>query len=84
MKKMVIQADEVGAYICLAAIFSGKLPPDAPWEFELRAMPLQLFPSFFVKDKQEGKKRKIRFILEEDCWLKPLKGLCKTPHHLKF
>ncbi len=82
--EITIQASEIGAYICLVAIFSGELPKNTNWRFELSSVPLGLFPQSLVKDKNAGQERDISFILEEDCWLKPFKSLYQTPNHLKF
>lgn len=72
--KLKIEAHDYGAYICLAALYSGKLPEEKSIEFIFEESPLALFPKTLLKEKKyEG--HKIVFRLSDDCWLKPFSSL---------
>lgn len=71
----VIEANHYGAYVCLAALYSGKLSTDKKIEFILEKAPLALFPKAFMKSEPVGAQHKITFRLSEDCWLSPFSSL---------
>ncbi len=73
--QVVIKADHYGAYVCLAALYSGKLSEDKKIEFILENAPLALFPKAFMKTKPKDRLHKIVFNLSEDCWLSPFSSL---------
>lgn len=72
--KLKIEANDYGAYICLAALYSGKLPQDKTIEFYFEKSPIALFPKTLLKN-QVCSSHKIIFRLSEDCWLKPFSSL---------
>lgn len=78
--KLRIEAHDYGAYICLAALFSGKLPDDKFIEFVFEKSPLALFPKTLLKG-HKAQSHKIIFRLSDDCWLKPFSSLY---HHDKI
>ncbi len=78
--KLKIEANDYGAYICLAALYSGKLPENKSIEFYFEKSPLALFPKTLLKG-QLAQAHKIVFRLSEDCWLKPFSSLY---HHDKI
>ena len=82
--QIIVQASEMGAYICLVSIFSGKLPKNTNWKFELSSMPLKLFPLSFVRDKNAAQKRDIHFIFKENSWLKFFESLHQKPKYLNI
>ena len=72
--KLKIEANDYGAYICLAALYSGKLPENKSIEFYFEKSPLALFPKTLLKG-QLAQAHKIVFRLSDDCWLKPFSSL---------
>lgn len=72
---VVIEANHYGAYVCLAALYSGKLSHDKKIEFFLEKAPMALFPKAFMKTEPENNIHKIVFRLSEDCWLSPFSSL---------
>ena len=75
---LVIEARDYGAYICLAALYSGQLPSHKKIEFHFENAPLALFPKSFLKNPPKHIKHKIVFNLAPDCWLKPFSTLCSN------
>lgn len=75
-KKIKIEANDYGAYICLAALYSGKFPEDKIIEFVFEKSPLALFPQSLLKRQKENP-HKIVLKLTDDCWLKPFNSLCQ-------
>lgn len=79
---VVIEANHYGAYICLAALYSGKLSPDKKIEFILEKAPLALFPKVFIKSEPKDRLHKVVFNMSEDCWLSPFTSL-NSNHKIK-
>jgi hypothetical protein len=73
--KIVIEAVHYGAYVCLAALYSGKLDSSKKIEFILEKAPLALFPKNFIKSKSTLAHHKVTFRLSDDCWLSPFSSL---------
>jgi hypothetical protein len=71
----VIEANHYGAYICLAALYSGKLSQDKKIEFILEKAPLALFPKAFMKSVPKSNHHHVVFNMTEDCWLSPFSSL---------
>lgn len=80
---VVIEANHYGAYICLAALYSGKLSQDKNIEFLLEKAPLALFPRAFIKSEPIDRLHKVVFHLSEDCWLSPFSTLYSN-QRIKF
>ncbi|MBC7427855.1 MAG: hypothetical protein H7336_04530 [Bacteriovorax sp.] len=72
---MVIEAHDYGAYICLAALYSGKLPASKKIEFQFAGSPLALFPKTMLKTAPKSADHKIVFSVKENCWLTPFSTL---------
>ena len=72
---VVIEANHYGAYICLAALYSGKLSKDKKIEFILEKAPLALFPKTLIKAEPKDRVHKVVFNVSEDCWLSPFSTL---------
>lgn len=72
---IVIEANHYGAYVCLAALYSGKLSSDKKVEFILEKAPLALFPKTFIKTEPKINQHKVTFRLSENCWLSPFSSL---------
>lgn len=76
---LVIRANEFGAYVCLAAIFSGELPTGVDWRFELEEFALPLFPKNLVKNKHAGHLYEIALKYSSNGWVGPFPSLRKVP-----
>ena len=74
-KSIIIEACDYGAYICLAAFYSGKLPAEKKIEFLLEKSPIALFPTTFLKASPKGEDKKLVFRVTEKCWIKPFSTL---------
>lgn len=72
---IVIEASDYGAYICLAALYSGKLSSNKKIEFHFAGSPLALFPKTLMKNTSKNTAHKIVFQVSENCWLSPFKSL---------
>ncbi|MGZ3790424.1 MAG: hypothetical protein ACXVLQ_17965 [Bacteriovorax sp.] len=79
----VIKANHYGAYVCLAALYSGKLSPNKKIEFILENAPLALFPKTFMKCEPKGDFHRVVFQMSDDCWLSPFRSLYNN-HSIKF
>ena len=74
-QSIVIEAHDYGAYICLAALYSGKLPSNKKIEFHFEGSPLALFPKTLLKTQPKNIDHKIVFRVQESCWLSPFSTL---------
>lgn len=74
-KTIIIEASEYGAYICLAAAYSGKLPEDKKIKFVLSASPLALFPKSFVKNGELPKNCEIVYCIKSEHWFDSFESL---------
>ncbi len=72
---LVIEAHDYGAYICLAALYSGKLPENKKIEFQFAGSPIALFPKTMMKNVHKSSEHKIYFQVKENCWLAPFSTL---------
>ena len=72
---IVIEAHDYGAYICLAALYSGKLPLNKKIEFHFAGSPIALFPKTMMKSSLRTSEHKIIFNVKENCWLAPFSTL---------
>jgi hypothetical protein len=72
---LVIEAHDYGAYICLAALYSGKLPEGKKIEFHFEGSPLALFPKSLLKNSPKSFDHKIVFRVSENSWLSPFSTL---------
>lgn len=81
--KITIEAAHYGAYVCLAALYSGKLDSHKKIEFILEKAPLALFPKTFMKSKTVLDHHRVIFRLSDDCWLSPFSSLYNNDN-IKF
>jgi len=81
---LIIKADSLGSFICLAAIFSGEIPPHSEWRFELEECPLPLFPKELVKVATAAHLFNISFRCSQKSWIKPFPSLRKSPEYMSF
>lgn len=72
---ITIEAHDYGAYVCLAALYSGNLSDDKKIEFILENAPLALFPKVLIKAESHSKKHKVSFRVNNNCWMRPFKTL---------
>ena len=80
---IVVEANHYGAYICLAALYSGKLSEKKHVEFILEKAPLTLFPKALIKSEPKASLHSAIFNLNEDCWLSPFSSLY-TNQRIKY
>ena len=83
-ESIIVSASEMGAFICLAAIFSGELPHNVNWRFELKEFAPQLFPQKLVKKKSAAQSYDISLAFSKDGWFRPFPSLCKVPRYMKL
>ncbi len=77
---ILIQAEHLGAFICLAAIYSGKLPHNKHIEFRLGNAPFKLFPKTLANRTLPLSGRyAISFYVDEKCWLNNIFSLQDPP-----
>jgi hypothetical protein len=63
-----LEAHDYGAYVCLAALYSGKLSPKKKIVFNLSNTPLALFPLEFMK-KAPRANHKVSYLQNPDNWM---------------
>ena len=71
---IVINAGDYGAYICLAAYCTGKLPRNKNISFQLWTVPLALFPKKLSK-KTIVNSHNMNFHFDRESWIHPFKSL---------
>lgn len=74
-----INASEIGSFICLAAIYSGKLNSHCNIHFNLTSAPLKLFPTKLISKKANLSNINIHFDLDQNTWLSNLLTLTYNP-----
>lgn len=82
-KQLTIKAEQYGAYVCLAALYSGKLDRSKKIDFILEKAPIALFPKSFMKSRSKSNNHKVVFCLTDDCWLSPFNSLYNN-HNIKL
>ena len=80
--KITIEASHAGTFICLAAIFSGKLPKNKEICFHLTSSPIRLFPQSFVEDKHAAHAVSVSLNNKQGCWMHQLKSLHQSPNYI--
>ena len=78
-KPMVVEASSTGAFLCLAAILSGKLPEDQNWTFELTDLPVAVFPQDLIKSPSALDHFQINFQFHPNSWMNSFPTLKKGP-----
>ncbi len=63
-----LEAFDYGAYICLAAVYSGKIHASKKLVINLNNSPMALFPTTLIK-KSIDKKHKINYQVENNFWI---------------
>ncbi|OIQ19859.1 MAG: hypothetical protein BM556_05075 [Bacteriovorax sp. MedPE-SWde] len=79
-----IEAHDAGTFICLAAIYSGKLPKNKDIIFHLSSSPVQLFPQSLVKDTKAGHCVSVNLRQSEQSWLRSFTSLQVRPKYLEI
>jgi hypothetical protein len=77
--ELLIEASDYGAYICLAALFSGKISKKIKVSFKLVESPLGLFPDTLLK-KNPTKNQTIFYNLNSDSWFNEFQTLCENKY----
>lgn len=81
---ITIKASELGSYICLAAIFSNKLPTKLNIKFILSNTPLSLFPDCLVKNCNNLKNLSLQFdVNPKTFWACPIESVLTPPNKMK-
>lgn len=78
-ESLVIKASDFGAFVCLAAIFSGDLPSNVEWRFELEEFALPLFPKNLIKNKAACQSFEIALKYSPESWISLFPSLQKVP-----
>lgn len=78
-----VEASDFGAFICLAALYSGNFPKDTPVVFQLTSLPLSLFPEKWVFDVDLAPQVDIRFS-SDISWQGQFQSFTRPPQHLKL
>lgn len=66
--KIVIEASDYGAFVCMAAIYSGKIDPSKKIEFHFKHSPVALFPKNLMKSSPKLKFT-INYKFHDDSWI---------------
>jgi len=82
-ERVDIEASDAGTFICLTAIYSGKLPKDKEIFFHLSSSPIQLFPKALVKSKTAAHAVSINFCQVGNSWLRSFNCLQKAPDYIE-
>ncbi|MCR9203403.1 MAG: hypothetical protein NXH75_02420 [Halobacteriovoraceae bacterium] len=78
-ESVVIKANDFGAFICLAAIFSGELPSNVDWRFEFEEFALPLFPENLIKNKAACQSFDIALKYSSKSWISLFPSLRRVP-----
>lgn len=79
-----IEATDAGTFICLAAIFSGKLNIEKDINFHLDSAPINLFKKRFVHNKNAMKSVNVNLNDEQESWLRSFSSLKKAPSFMEI
>ncbi|MCK6595581.1 MAG: hypothetical protein L6Q33_10300, partial [Bacteriovoracaceae bacterium] len=82
-KTITVEASEYGAYICLAAAYSGKLPNNKKIKFVLSSSPIALFPKSFIKSNELPNNCEIVYCIKSEHWFDEYESLYQN-NYLKF
>jgi hypothetical protein len=77
-----INATGFGAYVCLAAIMSEKLPRNKRYQINLEGIPIKLFPKKLVTTHKATHNVEISYTIQEKCWFNDFNSLTTAPAHL--
>ncbi len=78
-KPMIVEASSTGAFLCLAAILSGKLPTGQDWTFELTDLPVAVFPEDLIKSPNSLDDHHVNFQFHPNSWMNSFPTLKKAP-----
>ena len=79
-----IHAEELGAYICLCAVFSKNFPKSKLVTFHLANVPLMLFDKALMEKRRQPASSQIVIDQDGEHWLSPYQSLRECPGHLKL
>lgn len=78
-KPLIVEANSTGAFLCLAAILSGKLPKGQDWTFELTDLPVAVFPLDLIKAPEALETFHVNFQFHPNSWMNSFPTLKKAP-----
>lgn len=81
--RIQIDSCDAGTFICLALIYSGKIPSHKEVHFKLKSVPLNLFPKNLVKHKIPKHNVSIS-LCNSESWIKEFRSLQKSPEYLEL
>ncbi|WP_419172991.1 hypothetical protein [Halobacteriovorax sp.] len=81
--RVQVETDHAGTLICLALIYSGKIPSHIDVHFKLKSAPLSLFPKQLAKNRFPGHNVSIS-ICNSESWLTDFRSLQKVPDHIEL
>lgn len=79
--QVTVNAKDVAAYVCLAAIYSGDVPEHIELNFELSEVPVKLFPENLVCAEMPDNVA-LSFCEPKDTWLERFQSICEVPAHI--
>lgn len=82
-ERVQVEANHAGTFICLALIYSGKLPSDTDIHFKLHSVPMNLFPRLLAKNKFPGHNISIS-MCNSDSWLTEFRSLQRVPKFIEL
>lgn len=74
-----IEANGFGAFLCLSAIVTNKLPKNKKYVFQLKEIPISIFPQEMVKSQTQYHNIFVAFSLLEKGWLRHFNTLTRPP-----
>ena len=75
MHALSIEASDYGAFVCIAAIYSGKIDPNKKLDFYFNHSPVGLFPRNFMKSLPKLKFT-INYKYQDNSWIDQFETLC--------
>ncbi|MFG1521289.1 hypothetical protein [Halobacteriovorax sp. ZH1_bin.1] len=81
--RIQIETSNAGAFICLALIYSGKIPSHLDVHFKLHGAPLRLFPRSLAKNKIPRHNISIS-LCNTDSWVQEFRSLQKKPKFIEL
>lgn len=83
-KPIEIEASDAGTFICLTAIYSGKIKKECEIIFNLSSSPLRLFPKNLAKSCKKSNNIFVKFIDQRESWFSKLDSISKRPVYIKL
>lgn len=81
--RIQIESNDAGCFICLALIYSGKIPSHIEVHFKLKSIPLALFPKSLVKNKIPQHGISIS-LCNSESWIREFRSLQVKPKFIEL